>query len=221
MNKYEGLAGVEVKMEQMDMAEQEAKHQESISPPKKTKSNQQVIVIDNKEMDKEDQGSNKVEGKNKDESRNTSGEFSGNEVTPTKEDRTSRKIDFLVDNEEDEEADNRLNKVLEKWDEEEQKREEYEREAVAFWNQTDPDFIGLETGKWYDLLNNDKTPLEQPNDAYIKTFNKSCKESEEEGWTKVKSKDRKDDAKKKEGQKDRDPRRRHIKKEKDARFNPL
>ena len=178
MNEYEGLAGVEVKMEQMEMAEQEAKQQESISPPKKTKSNQQVIVIDDVEMDEEDQGNNEVEGKNEDESRNTSGKFSGNEVTPTKEDKTSRKIDFLADDKEDKEADERLNKVLEKWDEEEQKREELEIEVVAFWNQTDPDFIGLENGKWYNLVNNNETPLEQPNDAYIKTFNKSRKEPE-------------------------------------------
>ena len=95
-----------------------------------------------------------------------------------------------------------MNKVLEKWDKEEQKREELEREAVAFWNQTDPDFIGLENGKWYDLVNNNETPLEQLNDAYIKTFNKSCKEPEKEWWTKVKSKDRRDNAKKKEGWKD-------------------
>ena len=74
-------------------------------------------------------------------------EFAGNEVTPTKEDRTSRKIDFHADDEDTEEADERLNKVLKKWDEEEQRREEYEREAVAFWNQTNPEFIGIENGK--------------------------------------------------------------------------
>ena len=171
-------------------------------------------------MDGEDQGSNEAERKNEDDSKNTKEEFSGNEVTLTKEDRTSRKIDFHADDEEDEEADERLNKVLEKRDEEEQKREEYEREAVAFWNQTDPDFIGIENGKWYDLVNNDETPLEQPHDAYIKTFNKSCKEPEEEGWTKVKPKDRKNDAKKKEEQKEQRSKK-PQKKERDARSNPL
>ena len=65
MSEYEGLTGVEVKMEQMDMAEREAQLQETTSPPKKTKSNQQVIVIDDKEMVEEDQGSNKKKRRNR------------------------------------------------------------------------------------------------------------------------------------------------------------
>ena len=207
MNEYEGLEGVKVKLEQMDMAEREGNDKDSVSPPKKTKSDQ-VIIIDQDEDEKMEERNIGGERKNDNQSKEstpTSTEKIGTTVTPNKDDRTSRKIDFLAEEEDDEEADERLSKVIDRWNEEEQKREEYEREAVAFWNQTDPDFIGLENGKWYDLVNNDEVPLEQPNDAYIKTFNKSRKVPEEEGWTTVKPKEQKEGKKKKKVPKEKPP----------------
>ena len=62
-------------------------------------------------MVEEDQSSNE-EKEEIDESRNNVKEFAGNEVTPTKEDKTSRKIDFHADDKDDKEADERLNRVL-------------------------------------------------------------------------------------------------------------
>ena len=121
-----------------------------------------------------------------------------------KEKKKSRDIDFLADDEdEDEEAMERLNKVLDKWEDKEKKRENHEREAMAFWNQTDPDFIGIENGKWYDLVNNDDIPLEKPTDAYIRTFNKKHQKDKEARWKKVVGLSaQKELAKKKEGQTD-------------------
>ena len=180
-NIYEGLNGIKIKLEEMEMAEDNLKDK-TVSPTKRTKSDQQVIVIEDEEMDIEQKS---TEEPHQPKTMSVSVE-KGGIVTPTKAKTQSRNIDFMAgDEEEDEEATERLNKVLDKWDDEEKKREDYEREAVAFWNQTDPDFIGLENGKWYDLVNNDDIPLEQPTDAYIKTFNKTHQGGGEAGWKKV------------------------------------
>ena len=52
MNVYEGLSRIEIKMEEMEMAEGKAKDK-TVSPTKSTKSDQQVIVIEDKDMENE------------------------------------------------------------------------------------------------------------------------------------------------------------------------
>ena len=170
-NVYEGLNGIKIKMEEMEMAEGKAKDK-TVSQTKRTKSDQQVIMIEDKEMENETE-EKKAPKQHVATSKNPVQGQKEVMVTLTKEKKKSRDIDFLADDEDkDEEATERLNKVLDKWEDKEKKREDQERETVAFWNQTDPDFIGIENGKWYDLVNNDDIPLEQPTDAYIRTFNK-------------------------------------------------
>ena len=113
------------------MAEGKAKDK-TVSPRKRTKSDQQVIVIEDKEMENE----TKEKEAPKHHVATSKNPVQGQKevvVTPTKEKKKSRDIDFLADDEDEyETAPKRLNKVIDKWEDKEKKREDHEREAVAF-----------------------------------------------------------------------------------------